>query len=154
MTRLPESAVLVLPGEGKKLAKCRKLARKLGISHRVRFPGYVQDMAPWYAMANAAVSASRSEGLPFNIMEAMYFGLPVVASDAKGHTDLIRHRETGLLFPLDDPAACAGQIRCLTEDPRLADRMSQAARREVAQYGLSAVQPRVMELYRQSLNGR
>lgn len=148
MTLLPENTVLVLPGAGQRLAKCRRLAKRLGISHRVRFPGYVTDIVPWYEMANAAVSSSRSEGLPFNIMEAMYFGLPVVASDAKGHRDLICHQESGLLYPRGDWAACADQIRQLMEAPTLAQALSQSAQKQVLQYRLSNVQPRVMELYR------
>ena len=152
MARLPENAVLVLPGQGSRLDDCEKLAQKLGISHRVRFPGHVQDIAPWYEMADAAVSSSRSEGLPFNIMEAMYFALPVVASETKGHTDLIRHRETGLLYPCGDAAACAKQIRLLMDEPQLARSLSKAASKQAARYSLSRVQPQVMELYHRILD--
>jgi glycosyltransferase EpsD len=149
MTRLPENTVLVLPGAGQYRAKCQRLAHRLGIAHRVRFPGYVADMVPWYEMADAAVSTSRSEGLPFNIMEAMYLGLPVVASDVKGHTDLIPGPQYGLLFPFGDPEACAAEILRLLRDPELARSISKAASEEVMQYALSRVQPRLMSLYLQ-----
>lgn len=148
MTVLPESTVLVLPGTGQCLAACQKLAQKLGIVHRVRFPGYVEDIAPWYEMANAAVSSSRSEGLPFSMMEAMWFGLPVVASDVKGHTDLIVDKKTGLLYPCGDWVACAEQIRRLTEDPKLVGEFSKSVVEYVRQYDLNCVQPQVMALYR------
>lgn len=147
MTALPENAVLVLPGTGDRLGACQELAQKLGISHRVRFPGYVAQMPAWYEMANAAVSASRSEGLPFNVMEAMYFSLPVVASRVKGHTDLILDGQTGLLYPLGDWAECAQQILRLMNDPALARSLSQAGAENVKQYSLTTVQPTVMELY-------
>jgi glycosyltransferase EpsD len=147
MTMLPEHVVLVLPGIGDRLGACRELAQKLGLSHRVRFPGYVGQMTAWYEMANAAVSASRSEGLPFNVMEAMYFFLPVVASRVKGHTDLILDGKTGLLYPCGNWEACAQQIRRLIEDPTLAQALAQAGAENVKQYGLSAVHPKVMELY-------
>lgn len=141
MTLLPEHTVLVLPGAGQELESCKKLARQLGIAHRVRFPGYVADIVPWYEMADAAVSSSRSEGLPFHLMEAMYFGLPVVASDAKGHTDLICHRENGLLYPRGDWEQCAAQILRLMEAPL------PGIPKQMAPYSLSQVQPQVMELY-------
>ncbi len=51
------------------------------------------------------MSSSRSEGLPFNVMEAMARGLPAVLSDVKGHEDLVRSGENGLLFPYDDQNA-------------------------------------------------
>lgn len=147
MTALPENVVLLLPGDGDRLGACRELARKLGISHRVRFPGYVTDIVPWYEMADAAVSASRSEGLPFIVMEAMFFGLPVIASDAKGNTDLITDGKTGLLYPRGDWAACARQIRRLMDDPALGRRLSRAAMESIMQYDLTSVQPGIMELY-------
>lgn len=152
MTALPENAVLVLPGTGDRLGACQELAQKLGISHRVRFPGYVADIAPWYEMANAAVSASRSEGLPFNIMEAMHFSLPVVASRVKGHTDLILDGKTGLLYPCGDWEACAQQISRLINDPALARSLSQAGAENVKQYSLTTVQPKVMELYHSAIS--
>ena len=151
MKLLPETTVLVLPGEGKNLKRCQKLARRLGIARRVRFPGYVTDIVPWYEMADAAVSSSRSEAPPFNILEATYFGLPVVASDAKGHTDLIRNGETGLLFPCGNPAKCAEQILLLQNDPTLSRTLARSASEQVKDYGLPEVQPQIMALYRSTL---
>lgn len=148
MTVLPERTVLVLPGTGRYLAACQRLAQKLGIAHRVRFPGYVEDIAPWYEAANAAVFSSRSEGLPFSMMEAMYFGLPVVASDVKGHTDLIEGNKTGLLYACGNWKTCAGQLKRLMDDPKLAHSLSHSARNNLNQFDLSNVQPQIMELYR------
>ena len=84
-------------------------------------------MAPLYALADAAVTASRSEGLPFNVMEAMYAGLPVIASRVKGHTDLLTEGLTGLLYPWDDAEAFAGAVRRLLEDSAGAAAMGRAA---------------------------
>jgi glycosyltransferase EpsD len=148
MTMLPENAVLVLPGDGKKRDACIKLARKLKVRHRIHFPGYVEKITPWYQMADAAVFSSRSEGLPFSLMEAMYFGLPAVASDVKGHTDLIRNGKNGLVCPCGDHAACAGQIKWLMEHPDLARSMAEAAAENVRRYALPVVLPQVLELYR------
>ena len=58
MTLLPHKAILVLPGEGKLINRCRILAKKIGVSERVFFPGYIRDIGPWYKMADVAVSAS------------------------------------------------------------------------------------------------
>ena len=151
MTALPENTVLVLPGAGKRLAACERLASKLGVGDRVRFPGYVEDIGLWYEMADAAVFSSRSEGLPFSMMEAIYFGLPVVASDVKGHTDLIEDGKTGLLYPCGDWAACAKQIKRLMDDTELARSISGAAQINAKQYDISSVQPQVMEYYHKGI---
>ena len=147
LAALPAPVKLLLPGSGELLPDCRALARRLGLDSRVVFPGYVADMAPLYRAADAAVSASRSEGLPFNIMEAMYAGLPVVASRVKGHTDLLDDRRTGLLFPYDDDAAFAAAVRELLDRPELAAALGRAAHDAVLPFALPQALPRVMDLY-------
>ena len=147
MEQLPGSVFLILAGEGALLEECRELARSLGVADRVIFPGYVEDVGLWYGMADAAVSASRSEGLPFNIMEAMYAGLPVIASAVKGHEDLILDGETGLLYPYGDPDACARAVLRLLDTPALGEKLAAQAREKVLPYQLERVLPMVMEQY-------
>lgn len=147
MERLPERVWLVLTGDGALRPECEALARRLGVADRVRFPGHVKGMGPWYAMADAAVSASRSEGLPFNIMEAMYAGLPVAASGVKGHRDLITDGETGLLYPYGDAEACAERVRRLLDSEELRQRLAGKARESAAQYSLEQVFPTVWAQY-------
>lgn len=149
---LPGRVVLLLAGQGDKLAECKQLAGQLGLLAdagpvQAVFPGQCSNMPHWYAAADAAVSASRSEGLPFNIMEAMYAGLPVVASAVKGHVDLLQPEECGLLYPYGDAAACAAQLARLLREPGLAARLGQNACRQVQQYGLELVFPQVWTQY-------
>jgi len=147
MERLPKEIVLILGGDGALRPACQELARELGLIDRVLFPGYLKDMARWYALADAAVSSSRIEGLPFNVMEAMYVGLPVVASAVKGHVDLIAEGETGLLYPYGDAEACAQQIARLWESEPLRRKLAAGARDAVGQYALERVFPIVLEQY-------
>lgn len=147
MALLPACVYLLLPGDGKLLDGCKTLAGELGIEGRVRFPGQAADMTPWYLAADAAVSSSRSEGLPFNIMEAMYLRLPVVASRVKGHMDLLREDESGLLFAPGDENACAQQIMRLVEDPALGRTLGMRAHEDAGQYALEHVLPKVMAYY-------
>lgn len=149
---LPGRVVLLLAGQGDKLAECKQLAAQLGLLAeggpvRAVFPGQCNDMPLWYTAADAAVSASRSEGLPFNIMEAMYAGLPVVASAVKGHVDLLQQEESGLLYPYGDARACAVLLARLWQEPGLAERLGQNARQQVQQYGLEQVFPQVWAQY-------
>ncbi len=147
MERMPEHVVLVLAGDGVLRPECQALARQLGVDRRVVFPGHVSDMPACCAMADAAVSASRIEGLPFNVMEAMYAGLPVVASEVKGHSDLIREGETGLLYPYGDAEACAEQVLRLLNSEKLRQTLAGQAKENAAQYGLERVFPVVWQEY-------
>ena len=145
MQDLPEQAVLVLCGDGAELERMKALARGLGLDGRVRFPGRVEDMPRWYRMADAAVTASRSEGLPFNVMEAMHMGLPVAASNVKGNKDLIRDGENGILYPYGDGSACTAALKKLMDSPELRKEMGERAKAEAEQYALEKVLPVVLE---------
>lgn len=145
LKKLPEHVVLLLPGDGELLKHCRSLAKRMGISRRVWFPGKVLNMARWYAMADCVVSSSHSEGLPFHILEPMYLGIPVVASDARGNRDLIGHGETGLLFPVGDWKTCAKRITEIMETDTKP--LVEAAAQRASAYTLDKVLPAVGEKY-------
>ena len=147
MAQLPEEIMLVLAGDGVLRPACQELARELGLTGRVLFPGHLRDVARWYAMADAVISSSRIEGLPFNIMEAMYAGRPIVASAVKGHVDLIADGVTGLLYPYGDADACARQVVRLWESEPLRRQLAEQAQAAAAQYALERVFPAVTGQY-------
>ena len=101
--------MVVFAGQGGSLDKCRELVNKYELEPYTRFPGQVSDVNILYRSADVLISASEMEGLPFNVMEALYCGTPVIASDIKGHCDLIRNGYNGLLFSLDNIDA-TGQL--------------------------------------------
>ena len=88
---------LVFAGDGDMLETCREIAQSLEIDRNIRFLGQVKDISSLYRCSDILVTASKMEGLPFNVMEALYCGVPVVATDIKGHSDLIENRKNGLL---------------------------------------------------------
>ncbi len=113
---------LILAGDGRTLADCKALANALGVSDRIHFMGYVKDVPELYAACDVIVSTSLIEGLPFNILEAIGCGLPVVASDIKGHRELVEHKENGLLFKVgyvEELIKCLEEIYSCNIDQRL-----------------------------------
>ncbi len=89
---------LVFAGEGKTLDTCKALVQKYELQTAVRFAGQIRNVNALYRSSDLLLSASKMEGLPFNVMEALHCGLPVIASDIKGHRDLITDGRNGLLF--------------------------------------------------------
>lgn len=131
-------AKLLLAGKGALLERCKHQVQELGIQQQILFPGYL-SMREVYPLCDAAVSSSRIEGMPFNLMEALAFGLPVVASDIKGHRDLLAGCEGSWLYQ-------GGQ--------QLEKALVQAATKQKPprqslpeQYTLEAVLPQVMTHY-------
>lgn len=96
---------LLLAGSGATLEECKALAEQLKLGEKVRFLGHVEGMERLYPLCDAAVSSSRIEGLPFNILEAMICGLPVIASRVKGHVDLLGEESPWLYSGEEELAA-------------------------------------------------
>lgn len=147
MAYLPDNVVLILCGDGAELENCRELVKSFELDKRVLFPGRIENMAAWYRIADIAVTASRSEGLPFNVMEAMYCGLPVVASRVKGHTDLLDDGSTGLLYDYGDVQSCAEQVRRLLADSELRRTIGARAAGSVEQFAIDSVLREVAAWY-------
>ncbi len=120
---------LWLAGEGPEAAALRARAERLGVSGRVRFLGWRDDVAPLFAAADVFVCPSRHEPLGNVVIEAWARRRPVVAAAAQGPSALIEPGASGLLAPVDDAAALAGEIRRLLDDPALAARLAEAGRR-------------------------
>ena len=144
---LPKSVILLLSGKGSRLAECKKLAEKLGVADRVRFPNTMEKMTLWYSVSDVIVTAAQGGEFSPHIMEAMYMGLPVVASAVKGLEDFIVDNDTGLLYPYGNHAAFADRILKLYESPALCEWMGQNAHRSVLPYSLDQVLPQVIGLY-------
>lgn len=121
--------LLGLVGEGPHAAEARRLARELGIRDRVRFLGHRDDVAEVLATAHLFVLASRWEGFPRSILEAMRAGLPVVASDVGGVSEAVAEAETGYLVEPGSPGPLAGRLGAMIGDPDRRARMGRAGRR-------------------------
>jgi glycosyltransferase EpsD len=140
---------LLLPGDGELLTFCRDKAHSLGLGHLAIFPGYRADIRPYYLAADIALSTSLSEGLPFHLVEAMTCGLPVLATDIKGHRELVTSGCEGYLYPPGAPEIAVRQGELLAEAPQA---RGVAARLKAADYSLAKVFPEITGIYQQFLS--
>ena len=117
--------LLVLAGSGDRLYELKRLVQRLELTQKVRFLGHYKDMNTLYRSSDVLLSASKMEGLPFNVMEALYCGTPVIASDIKGHKELIKSGYNGLMFKIDkhDPAAAAKLMNSVLSNKSFLDRL-------------------------------
>jgi glycosyltransferase involved in cell wall biosynthesis len=119
---------------------------------RLRLLGERADVPALLSDADVFVLASRSEGLPLSVIEAMAAGLPVVASDVGGVRELVRDGETGALVRPGDPAALAAALPPLLADRELRRRLGAAGReRAKALFDVSGFRRAHLELYRREL---
>ncbi len=93
---------LLLPGKDSLRGKLHKLVNELSLQGQVHLLGFRTDIPQLMQISNLAVSAARQEGLPVNIMEALHLGLPVIATDCRGNTDLLQNTEACYVTPQGD----------------------------------------------------
>ena len=126
---------LAIVGDGDLRPRLERQAASLGIADAVRFLGYRRDLRPIFAAADLAVLSSDNEGTPVSLIEAAAAGLPSVATDVGGVSEVVTE-ETGILVPPGDAAAFADALVCLAADPELRQRCGSAARdRALSRYG-------------------
>jgi glycosyltransferase involved in cell wall biosynthesis len=131
------------------MGPCRKdLLRQrhsLGLEEEVRFHGFqpnVRDFLPRY---RAYVHASYSESLPLAIIEAMAAGLPIVAGDTGGISELCDDGVEARFWPLDDPAhAAATLIDLLDSEPTRAMAARAARERFHRDFDVDLIAPRLL----------
>lgn len=91
---------LCLLGSGPLLSTCRQLA---GNNQNISLPGEVSNVMDYFRAADLFVSASRAEGMPNAVLEALSTGLPVILSDIPAHREILKAcPEAGWLYTLGD----------------------------------------------------
>lgn len=123
LARLPGDIAfqLTIIGDGDDRSFLEARARELGIGDRAEFRGALADEDLWtaYAAADVFVLPSRKEGFGIVYLEAMWFGLPVIAAREKGAVEVVRDGENGYLVPFGDPPALTERLIALAADPLL-----------------------------------
>ena len=124
------NSFLVVAGDGPMRSQMEAEANTLGISNRVVFCGFVnQSQLPaLFRAADLFVLSSEWDGCPLVVCEAMSCGCPVVLSDAiPGRFELVRHGDTGYIYPCGDVDALAFLLRQVLQNPAQLKALSVAA---------------------------
>ena len=115
--RLYEQGVpirLLLIGEGADRELLEEEIKKLCMEDRIYLPGTRENVYDYLAVTDLYVSACVSEGLPFNVMEAMACGLPMLITDTKGQRDLMRGQRE-CLYALGDADTFCSEVKRIYE---------------------------------------
>jgi len=130
LQKRPEASFVVVGG-GPLEKKIRGIAARLGLGERMILAGERSEALDWLSLFDIFVLPSLWEGLPLVLIEAAILGRPIVATDIEGTREIIREAQTGLLVPPADSDALAGAVLRLLEDPGLARRLGETARRDI-----------------------
>jgi glycosyltransferase involved in cell wall biosynthesis len=135
-------------GAGDEEQALRARTTSLGLDGSVEWMGRTNDVLGALSEASVFAQASRAEGFPITLLEAMAAGVPCAAFDcAPGVREIIRDGEDGLLARLGNAMELGGHISTLISDKELRDRMGDAAFRNVKRFAADEITDRWEALF-------
>ncbi len=113
-----ESRLIIL-GDGPERNKLETLTTELRVEDKVSLPGLSKNPYPYFAKADAFALSSKREGLPTVLIEAMYFALPIVCTDAPGGgREILEDGKYGSFVPVGDTTAMTKALTQAIDSPK------------------------------------
>lgn len=135
-------------GDGPTRDSFLKETQALGLNGSVRWIRWIQDSADILPLLDIFVLPSLQEGLSLSILEAQAAGVPVVASNVGGISEVVMDGKTGILVPPQDPQALKQALKHLFEHPALARQMGRAGSEHVREaFSLDRMADQVVQVY-------
>lgn len=116
---------LTFVGDGSTLKSCKKLTESLGLNQNIKFLGFKDDVTEELIANDVYLLITHYEGLPISIIEAMSYGLPVIASDVGGNSELVINDQNGYL--VDNVKEITNSITKLISNPDIVRNMGKAS---------------------------
>ena len=131
---------LVFVGDGPNRNKLELLVKELELEELVVFEGLRVNVQDYYSTAKLFLHSSPLEGLPTVIVEAMYFGLPIIASDSiPGVREILGNNEYGLIVTVGDSIAFSNKIYELLHDKNIYSNYIQKSYRRYEDFSFEAI---------------
>lgn len=142
---------LVLVGDGEERQALAARAAEEGVAKCVIFAGWRDDIVAAHKAMDLFAFPSLNEGMGKALVEAMYSGLPIVATAVGGVPELIEHRRNGLLVPLQRPDLLADALLELAGDKVLMRSFGVAAAASALKYSAAHMVEKIVVLYEELL---
>lgn len=147
LRRYHENIKLLLPGSGIMESVYQNAITENRLNDHIQLLGYRNDIDTLLKMSDILLASSLNEGLPINVIEAMAVGLPIVASDVRGHQDLVSNGINGFLYPIDKTNLAVDYINELIDDNLLYKKMSANCVEMAEKYSIDNVVPQYYKIF-------
>ncbi|MGI5911227.1 MAG: glycosyltransferase family 4 protein [Syntrophomonadaceae bacterium] len=144
----------LIVGEGIYRRQIEQQVSELGLNEVVKMLGYYRSIEDIYEISDILCVPSVMEGLGLVVLEAMYFNVPVVASNTGGIPEIIKDQVDGLLVEPRDHHGLAQAIIKILSDPELATYLTTNARKKVNQFSLQNMANKVEQVYEEVLRSK
>jgi glycosyltransferase involved in cell wall biosynthesis len=118
----------------------------------VEFAGFVENVADYLATFDVFIYPSLREGLGSSLLDAMHFGLPIVASEVGGIPEIVEHKVNGLLIAPGSARELIAAIQRVVTDPGLRESMRRENRNKAARFGVARMATSYESIYRSILH--
>jgi GalNAc-alpha-(1->4)-GalNAc-alpha-(1->3)-diNAcBac-PP-undecaprenol alpha-1,4-N-acetyl-D-galactosaminyltransferase len=150
----PEWTLTIL-GEGEMRSDLEDLCIELGVQDRIFMPGIVKNVDAHLRKADIFVLASRFEGFPVTLCEAMACGVPVIATDClSGPREIIHNGIDGMLVVSENVDALAGGLDLLMSDPEKRQYFSHHSPKILQRFGIKPVMATWSNAFKQVIGNR
>ena len=147
--------VFVIAGDGPLLGELKELASQMGISRRVIFTGFREDVVDIINCFDLFLISSHHEGIPMVVLEAMALGKAVVAFDVGGLKEIIEHGRSGLLVESGNPSALAKTCLDILGDDVSRNKIQSAAVERITDaFSTETQRKQLLNIYNEVLDAR
>ena len=138
---------ILLPGKDSLNGGLNALVNELGLNKNIHILGFRKDIPELMKISNLSISTSKQEGLPVNIMEAMYTGLPIIATDCRGNSDLIDNGKSGFIIKQNDSKDLLDKINKIYNKEIDIKELSKNSKEKSKKYLLENIMEKYINIY-------
>lgn len=135
-------------GDGEEREKLQRQIADLGLEDNVFLLGNINEAAQYLKATDVFVLASRSEAMPYSIIEAMIAEVPTIATAVGGTPEVIENGISGLLVPPLDNKALFEALFKVYKDEQLREKLSAGAKKRAQYFSLETTLEKTLEVYR------
>lgn len=121
--------------------------KKYNLEDKIKLLGFRYDVSDILDISDLIISVSKQEGLPLNIMEAMYKEKPIIVTDCRGNRDLIKNNINGIVVPINDKNALIQSILKLKNDKRYVNKLTKNNKSLSKQYSINNIKKEYEKIY-------
>lgn len=142
-----EKFKILFAGRGRLMEAMKQYAKDKNVDKYIDFLGFRKDIGELIALSDIGISSSRQEGLGLNLAEEMYCGLPVVASDDRGHRELVDNGVNGFIYAQNDKSEFVNKLQTLYADKDLRKQFGEKARQKMQKFTLDNALKEMIQIY-------
>ena len=150
--RAERPAKLLFIGDGPERHAAEALCRERGVAHDTYFLGKVKNPIEALMISDLFMLPSESESFGLSALEAMAAGVPVVASNAGGISEVVEDGVAGILCPIGDVAALSQACLHILESPARLEQFSLQALQSAGRFHIQRILPQYERVYARALN--